>query len=127
VWHLLRVLLVEHTENHADGPTTWWTLPTTSKPTTTRDAYAAQPVITATGSSALPPVAKAICLSRAKLKASAKQVCRPEAEPPADIPPGSTTAKSSTLPERMSASPIEVPQRELSELRYGQTALRWLT
>jgi hypothetical protein len=31
--------LQEHTENHADGPTNWWTLPATSKPTTSRDAY----------------------------------------------------------------------------------------
>jgi hypothetical protein len=26
--------LAVHTENHADGPTTWWTPPATSKPTT---------------------------------------------------------------------------------------------
>ena len=33
------VLLPEHTENHADGPTQWWTPPTTPNPTTSRDAY----------------------------------------------------------------------------------------
>jgi transposase len=32
------VQLALHTENHADGPTTWWTLPVTSNPTTLRDA-----------------------------------------------------------------------------------------
>ena len=31
--------LAVHTENHADGPTTWWTPPATSNPTTPRDAY----------------------------------------------------------------------------------------
>ena len=33
------VLLQEHTENHADDPTQWWTLQLTSNPTTSRDAY----------------------------------------------------------------------------------------
>src|SRR5690606_40117650 len=32
------VHLAVHTENHADGPTTWWTLPLPPNPTTSRDA-----------------------------------------------------------------------------------------
>jgi hypothetical protein len=32
------VFLQEHTKDHADGSTTWWTPPTTPKPTTPRDA-----------------------------------------------------------------------------------------
>src|SRR5690606_16440703 len=34
------VHLAVHTENHADGPTTWWTLLLPPSPTTSRDAPA---------------------------------------------------------------------------------------
>lgn len=33
------VLFQEHTENHADDPTKWWTPQLTPNPTTARDAY----------------------------------------------------------------------------------------
>ena len=32
--------LAEHTENHADGPTTWWTPASYLKPHHSKDAYA---------------------------------------------------------------------------------------
>ena len=39
VWFSFVCSWSEHTENHADGPTQWWTPPATSNPTTSGDVY----------------------------------------------------------------------------------------